>query len=120
MNFATRTSDGLGTKALPLLSLLPVIKNLLRSATAAALAILPLTMTAPAHAGGSAAEVMLLTDAVASLPVAEESREGYERTKFKHWNAGLLPDGCNTRAELLISEAVEPPFIDAPSTPPTR
>ncbi|MEU1863688.1 HNH endonuclease family protein [Streptomyces gardneri] len=91
-----------------------MIKNLMRAATAVALTVLPLTMTSPAHAGGgSAAETLLLADAIASLPVAEESRAGYTRDKFKHWNSGVLADGCNTRAELLISEAVEPPTVEA-------
>ncbi|WP_051832879.1 hypothetical protein [Streptomyces katrae] len=40
------------------------------------------------------------------LPLAvEEDRTGYQRTSFKHWNAGDIPvDGCNTRAEVLLSE----------------
>jgi hypothetical protein len=96
-----------------LLFLLLVINNLMRAATALALTFLPLTMTSPAHAGGDSADILLLSDAVTSLPVADESRAGYTRDKFKHWNAGLLADGCNTRAELLISEAVEPPTVEA-------
>ncbi|MGI3197863.1 hypothetical protein ACRJ4W_02655 [Streptomyces sp. GLT-R25] len=41
-----------------------------------------------------------------------DSREGYQRTAFKHWNAGPKPaDGCNTGAEVLISEAVDAPEI---------
>lgn len=35
-----------------------------------------------------------------------------QRTSFKHWNAGdIRADGCNTRAEVLLSEAVEYPAI---------
>lgn len=46
------------------------------------------------------------------VPVAAEVRDGYERTSFKHWNAGKNPaDGCNTRAEVLLSEAVEQPQV---------
>jgi hypothetical protein len=85
-----------------------VIKNFLRAATAAALVALPLTAPAPAHA----AEVLPLARAVASLPLAAESRAGYERTAFKHWNAGANPsDGCNTRMEVLLAEAIEPPEV---------
>ncbi|MEV4038550.1 hypothetical protein [Streptomyces umbrinus] len=41
-----------------------------------------------------------------------DSREGYQRTAFKHRNAGTQPaDGCNARAEVLISEAVDAPEI---------
>ncbi|MFF2549117.1 hypothetical protein ACFVUY_42050 [Kitasatospora sp. NPDC058063] len=51
-----------------------------------------------------------LSEAIAALPVAEENREGYERTKFKHW-IDVDKNGCNTRAEVLIAEAVEAPAI---------
>ncbi|WP_078861318.1 HNH endonuclease family protein [Streptomyces sp. NRRL F-2747] len=41
-----------------------------------------------------------------------ERRLLLSRTSFKHWNAGDIPaDGCNTRAEVLLSEAVEYPEI---------
>jgi hypothetical protein len=44
--------------------------------------------------------------------VATESRDGYSRDKFRHWNTGDDPaDGCNTRAEVLIHEAVDPPTV---------
>ncbi|MFC9916407.1 hypothetical protein [Streptomyces sp. NPDC127197] len=34
----------------------------------------------------------------------------YDRDDFKHWNAGANPDdGCDTREELLIAEAVKGP-----------
>lgn len=87
-----------------------VIKtSLLRAATAAALTILPLTMTSPAHADET---VLPLSEAVASLPLAIESRDDYQRTSFKHWNAGRNPtDGCNTRMEVLIEEAVIAPEV---------
>ncbi|WP_330328135.1 HNH endonuclease family protein [Streptomyces pseudovenezuelae] len=75
---------------------------------AAALALLPLTMPAPAHAADS----LPLADAVDRLQPATESRDGYTRGAFKHWNAGDDPaDGCNTRNEVLLDEAVEPPTI---------
>ncbi|MEU5975510.1 HNH endonuclease family protein [Streptomyces sp. NPDC047315] len=61
-----------------------------------------------------AAESLSLAVAVNRLPVATESRTGYSRDKFKHWNAGLNPtDGCNTRHEVLIAEAVEAPTVGA-------
>ncbi|MGW4412631.1 HNH endonuclease family protein [Nonomuraea sp. NPDC004702] len=52
----------------------------------------------------------LLSDAVAELPVADERREGYVRTKFRHW-IDEDRDSCSTRAEVLIDEAIEPPEI---------
>lgn len=42
--------------------------------------------------------------AIASLPVAVESRAGYERTSFKHW-VDADHDGCDTREEVLTAEA---------------
>ncbi|MFF5010890.1 HNH endonuclease family protein [Streptomyces phaeochromogenes] len=47
-------------------------------------------------------------DALAALPVQTESRTGYERTKFKHWT-DADKDGCNTRMEVLKTEAVTAP-----------
>ncbi|MFD0055086.1 HNH endonuclease family protein [Streptomyces sp. NPDC127168] len=85
-----------------------MLKTVLRGLSAAFLAALPLTAPVPAQA----AETLSLTEAVAALPVAAESREGYDRDAFRHWNSGTNPsDGCNTRAEVLIAEAVEPPTV---------
>ncbi|MGW8976197.1 HNH endonuclease family protein [Streptomyces platensis] len=39
-------------------------------------------------------------------------RGGYERTKFKHW-IDEDKDGCNTRNEVLLAEAVTQPTIGA-------
>ncbi|GGS71676.1 hypothetical protein GCM10010259_24640 [Streptomyces daghestanicus] len=47
------------------------------------------------------------------LPEGAEDRTGYDRNLFKHWNAGLKRDGCDTRKEILISEAVEAPTVGA-------
>ncbi|RDD85046.1 HNH endonuclease family protein [Streptomyces parvulus] len=85
-----------------------MLKTVLRGLSAALLVALPLTAPAPAQA----AETLSLTEAVAALPIAAESREGYDRDAFRHWNTGADPtDGCNTRAEVLIAEAVEPPTV---------
>ncbi|MFI7642301.1 HNH endonuclease family protein [Nonomuraea sp. NPDC049400] len=63
-------------------------------------------------AAAQRAEGPLLADAVAALAVATERREGYQRTSFKHW-VDADHDGCNTRAEVLIDEAVTPPQVGA-------
>ncbi|KAF3470012.1 HNH endonuclease family protein [Streptomyces sp. Tu 3180] len=88
-----------------------MISIVLRGLAAAVLAVLPLVVSpASAHA----AEVLPLAEAVARLPVGTESREGYSRDSFRHWNTGLDPaDGCNTRAEVLIDEAIETPAVGA-------
>ncbi|MEU6339166.1 HNH endonuclease family protein [Streptomyces cellulosae] len=80
----------------------------LRGLAATSLALLPLTAPAPAYA----AETLPLAEAVARLPVEAESRDGYDRDAFRHWNSGDDPDdGCNTRGEVLLAEAVEPPTV---------
>ncbi|MGW3077843.1 HNH endonuclease family protein [Kitasatospora sp. NPDC001132] len=53
---------------------------------------------------------MPLAEAIVALSVAEESRDGYVRAAFRHW-IDADKDGCNTRAEVLIAEAVETPAV---------
>ncbi|MFB7482987.1 HNH endonuclease family protein [Streptomyces anulatus] len=84
--------------------------------TALALAAAALATTAPANAAPAAptAEVTTLADAVGLVQVTEEDRTGYTRSSFKHWNSGEnATDGCNTRAEVLIAEAVVAPTVGA-------
>jgi hypothetical protein len=85
-----------------------MLNAVLRGLAAASLAVLPLTVPAPVHA----AETLPLTEAIAAVPVADESRQGYTRDAFRHWNSGDDPtDGCSTRNEVLLDEAVEPPTV---------
>jgi hypothetical protein len=46
--------------------------------------------------------------ALAALPVRDEDRTGYKRTKFRHWT-DADHDGCSTRNEVLLEEAVTAP-----------
>ncbi|WP_253208167.1 HNH endonuclease family protein [Streptomyces sp. YPW6] len=56
-------------------------------------------------AGGTA-----LAEAIGQLKIAAEVAGGYDRKAFKHWNTGLdADDGCDTREEVLLAEAVKPP-----------
>ncbi|MFD4130656.1 HNH endonuclease family protein [Streptomyces globisporus] len=66
--------------------------------------------TAPSGAPGGAPNKgdLPLADAIRKIPVAEEKRTGYERDSFKHW-ADEDDDGCPTRQEVLIAEAVTAP-----------
>ncbi|MEU9998088.1 HNH endonuclease family protein [Streptomyces sp. NPDC050848] len=94
-----------------------MIKNMVRGLAALSLALTPLALPATAQAAPgapAAAEVLALADALELVQIADESRTGYTRDKFKHWNAGLdLGDGCNTRAEVLLDEAAEAPTVAA-------
>nr|WP_324617094.1 HNH endonuclease family protein [Streptomyces sp. NRRL F-2747] len=108
-----------------------MIKNLmLRGLPALALCALPLLTTAPAAhsaptattgpaaalaAGPAALRAPLpLFDAIDRLPVAAEHREGYKRDLYKHWNKGLnAGDGCDTRKEVILAEAVQAPQVAA-------
>jgi hypothetical protein len=85
-----------------------MLNSVWRGLAAALLTVLTFTTASPAHA----AETLPLSEAVSRLPVATESRDGYTRDAFRHWNTGDDPaDGCNTRNEVLIDEAVEPPTV---------
>jgi hypothetical protein len=48
-----------------------------------------------------------LTTAISDLPVSSEARTGYDRDLFPHW-VDADGDGCDTRREVLISEADDP------------
>jgi hypothetical protein len=74
------------------------------AATGAILAV-PVPAAATAHAGPP-----MLWEAVADLPVAAESREGYKRSSFNHW-VDADRNGCDTRREVLVAEALDPPQI---------
>lgn len=76
----------------------------LRAAGLAAAAAL--TATPPAHA----ADTLPLRDAVAALKVADEDRTGYDRNLFHHWTDADR-DGCSTRNEVLLQEAVAAPEV---------
>ncbi|MEV0537079.1 HNH endonuclease family protein [Kitasatospora sp. NPDC050463] len=90
----------------------------MRSALAAAVAAVASAalVAVPAHAAPvqhrAAGQTISITlqEAIDSLPVADEDRTGYERTKFRHW-IDADRDGCNTRKEVILEEAVEAPEI---------
>ncbi|WP_328407326.1 hypothetical protein OG542_00995 [Streptomyces violaceus] len=67
--------------------------------------------TVPAHGAAQAAdETLPLRAAIARLPVVVEDRTGYDRVR--EFGAGWIVadrDGCNTRMEVLLAEAVVPP-----------
>ncbi|MEU9237574.1 HNH endonuclease family protein [Streptomyces subrutilus] len=66
---------------------------------------------AGAGGGGRPVVGVPLRDAVAALPVEVEHREGYDREReFGGW-VDADRDGCNTRAEVLLAEAVDAPSM---------
>lgn len=67
--------------------------------------------TVPAHSAAQAAdETLPLREAIARLPVALEDRTGYDRVReFGSGWTDADRDGCNTRMEVLLDEAKEPP-----------
>ncbi|MEU8844507.1 DUF1524 domain-containing protein, partial [Streptomyces roseus] len=65
------------------------------------------------RAGWNASSLALF-DAIDRLPTAAEHREGYKRDLYKHWNKGLNSgDGCDTRKEVILTEAVTAPQVTA-------
>lgn len=53
-----------------------------------------------------------LTTLIARLPVAEEQRAGYDRSLFHLW-IDADGDGCDTRQEVLIADAIVAPTVGA-------
>ena len=51
-----------------------------------------------------------ISQANSTLIVAQDQTSGYDRSLFKHW-VDEDQDGCDTRAEVLIEEAVKKPKI---------
>lgn len=75
-----------------------------RLATALSVLLAALLLAPPAHAETYSAPFFT---AIADLPGATEVRTGYDRALFKHW-VDADGDGCDTRREVLISEADDP------------
>jgi hypothetical protein len=83
--------------------------------TAVLLAAAFSSAAAPARAADGERSVTL-HQAVSNLPVAAEDRTGYNReTSYGGW-IDADRDGCNTRAEVLLDEAVTAPTVTGTCT----
>jgi hypothetical protein len=75
---------------------------------------IPSAVPAGSEAPGASAPAFgtseTLAQLLALLPIAPEHRAGYERSLFVHW-IDADGDGCDTRHEVLIEEAVLAPAI---------
>jgi len=86
-----------------------------RAISVAAAAVLAATGVAAAAPAYAASETVSTHYLVRYLPAAGEHAVGYDRTKFRLW-VDADHDGCDTRDEVLISEAVSKPGIGAGCT----
>jgi len=85
------------------------MKNSIRIFIGAALA---LTTVTPLYAADIATNFTTVDAAIKVLKIAPDVRAGYSRSLFKHWS-DLDKNGCNTRNDVIISEALVKPKVDA-------
>ncbi|MFJ8158764.1 HNH endonuclease family protein [Streptomyces sp. NPDC094468] len=83
---------------------------LLTPATAHAAVASPASGHHAVHRAPGETITLPVRDALAALPVVDESRAGYSRDKFRHWSDADR-NGCNARAEVLLAEAVTTPEV---------
>jgi hypothetical protein len=81
-------------------------------------AVAPLSVLAsdavvmPTADGSNTTAALTVRGAVASLPVAAEATTGYQRGLFAY-GVDADGDGCRTRAEVLIAEAIGAPVVSS-------
>jgi hypothetical protein len=89
---------------------LSVVSAVVVTALLAALAPASAVPAAVPAAPAATASVGSASAVLASLTVAPERRAGYNRALFRHW-VDADGDGCDTRREVIISEAAVAPTV---------
>ena len=76
-------------------------------------ALILISTLSPAAASllGPTASFKSVDEGIKALKVAPDVREGYARSKFKHWS-DLDKNGCNTRNDVILAEALVKPKVD--------
>jgi hypothetical protein len=76
-------------------------------------ALILISTLSPAAASllGPTASFKSVDEGLKVLKIAPDVREGYARSKFKHWS-DLDKNGCNTRNDVIIQEALVKPKVD--------
>ena len=76
-------------------------------------ALILISTLSPAAASllGPTASFKSVDEGLKALKVAPDVREGYARSKFKHWS-DLDKNGCNTRNDVILAEALVKPKVD--------
>lgn len=79
-----------------------------KPSTAASASALPSGKASAAPGAPAGGSDLSLAQAIAKIPDGAEERTGYERDSFHLW-VDADKDGCDTRKEVLIAEAVKAP-----------
>jgi hypothetical protein len=74
-------------------------------------AVFSLAFTTGAVAADTTTKFASVDAAIKVLKIAPDVREGYARSKFKHWS-DLDKNGCNTRNDVILAEALVKPKVD--------
>ena len=75
-------------------------------------ALVSLAAMSSAHAADKPTAFASVDAGIKVLKVAPDVRVGYARSQFKHWS-DLDKNGCNTRNDVIIAEALVKPKVDA-------
>jgi hypothetical protein len=75
-------------------------------------ALVSLTVMSSAYAVEKPKVFASVDAGIKVLKVAPDVRAGYARSQFKHWS-DLDKNGCNTRNDVILQEALEKPKVEA-------